>query len=84
MAPSDAASPRVDLCEVEGRVCGCGFRPHNLEYVLGDSFEVGNPCTRVAVHGIVVSLIAVLCEAVNVKGLCLDSVGGNDGFCPVR
>ena len=80
MALGAASSLLVHLCEIEGRLCGCGVRPHRFEYVLAYGFEIGTPCTCDAAHEIVVSIIVVWGEAVNVEGSCLNSVNENDGF----
>ena len=81
MTPCVVASLRVHLCEFESGVCVSRVRPYRLEYVLADSFEVINSCTWIIVHEAIVCLIAVWSKAINVEGLCLDSIGESDGFC---
>ena len=83
MAPHDVAFLHVHLCEVERGVCVTRVGPYSIEYVLADGFEVVNSCTWIVDHEVVVGLIVVWGEPIDVKGLCLDSIDGRDGFCLV-
>ena len=83
MSPGDVASLRVHFFDVEGVVSGYRVRPHRVEHVFLYGFEVDNPYTWVAVHEIGVGLVAMWGLAVDVEGLCLDSIGEIGGFCLV-